>query len=143
MVYIEDTGSLYDAPIDVVWKYMQSDDHIKAHNTVRNGEAQILSETSVLFTGETLVDGRWAKDVSRVTVFAPIGQAVEVLEGHWAGSRMLHLYRPRGDKTQVDVFAEVTSSTIPAKDLERVFRQSLEIAFNEDTPGVRAFSAKK
>jgi len=39
LVYFEDRGSVYDAPIDVLWDYMLKDNdyHSKAHhNTLRN-----------------------------------------------------------------------------------------------------------
>ena len=86
------------------------------------------------------MDGRWAKDVSRITILEPVGQSLEVLEGHWAGTSALFVYRQRGDKTQVDVFAEVKSETIPERDLKRICLKVLEGAYDEDAPRVRALA---
>jgi hypothetical protein len=102
-----------------------------------------LSETSFVLSMERNMGGHWAKESSRITIFPPLGMAIEILEGPLAGSKMINIYTPKGNRTQIDVFGEFTSSTIPANQLEPAVLANLEGAFNEDAPAIKALASKK
>jgi hypothetical protein len=144
MAHIADQGSHFDAPIDIVWKYLQSgQEHGQAHTTTRNQEMKPLSETSFILSMERNVNGRWIKESDRITVYPPVGMVIEVLEGPLAGSKMVNIYTPKGDKTAIDVYGDFTSKMVPPNQLQPTVLASLEAAFNEDAPAIRALAAKK
>lgn len=144
MAHIKDQGSHFDAPIDVVWKYLQDgEDHSASHQTTRNQQMKPISETSFHLSMERNVNGQWVKEADRITIYPPLAMAIEVLEGPLAGSTMVNVYTPKGNKTGIDVFGEFTSKTIPGNQLERAVLASLEQAFNEDAPAIAALAQKK
>ena len=143
MVYIQDR-CVYDAPIDLIWQYLDSEEHATAHHSsARNFESKELADKSYLITAERGTDGRWAKFVTRSFQLPPLGIVNEGVEGELAGSKMMFVYTPLEDKTQVDVFGEFTSSTIPLDDVEQVVRGWLERAYREDLPAVQALAQRR
>jgi hypothetical protein len=143
MVFIEDSGSLFDAPVDVVWKYLQSAaDHGPSHKGRRNVEQKPLGENSIQRTWEQEVNGQWVRMSNRITTFAPVGYAVESIEGPMAGSKWITYYIPRGDQTEVGVVGEWTSKTVPADQIQAAVMANLTRSFDEDTAGLRAFTQK-
>lgn len=62
----------------------------------------------------------------------------EWLEGVLAGSKLVYVYPPQGDKTRVDVYGEFTSKSPPREEVEIAAREFLEAEFNADAPVVRA-----
>jgi len=143
MAHIKDEGSHFEAPIDIVWKYLQGDDHGRAHTTTRNQKMKPLSDTSFELSMERNMGGHWTKETSRITVFPPLGMAIEVLDGPMAGSKMINIYTPKGNQTRIDVYGEFQSAMIPAGQLEPAVRGNLEAAFNEDAPAIKAMAGKK
>lgn len=144
MVFVKDEGSHFDAPIDVVWKYIQSEtDHGGAHKGRRNFQRKVLSENTVELSWEQEADGQWLKTANRLTFLPPVGFAVEPLEGPLAGSKFINYYTPKGSRTEVTVVGEWTSKTIPPAMLEKAVWANLEKVFHEDNDGLKAFSAKK
>lgn len=143
MVHIKDEGSHFDAPIETVWKYVQADDHGPAHRSTRNQQMKPLTETSFILTQEQNMNGQWVKTANRITVFPPIGLSIEVLEGPMAGSKMINVYTPKGNKTGIDVYGEFMSKQIPPAQLEAAVRGNLETVFNEDSAAIKAFASKK
>lgn len=144
MVRISDEEkSLFDAPLDVVWKYLQHPEaHGNAHRNARNRSMKPLTQDSFVVSWEQNMNGNWVKIANKITVFPPLGMASEQLEGPMAGSRMFTVYTPRGAKTEVSVHGEMQSSSIPANQLEHVVRAAWESAYNEDSEGIRAFAKK-
>jgi hypothetical protein len=143
MVHIKDEGSHFDAPIDVLWKYLQAPaDHGSAHRTTRNHEMVPISETSFVLNQEENMNGEWVKTSSRITVFPPLGLTIEVLAGPLAGSKMINVYTPRGNKTGIDVYGEFASARIPADQLEHAVRANLQRVFDEDSTAIRELSSK-
>ena len=141
-VHFEDLGTVYDAPVDVVWDFMLRDEefHPKAHRRSLRGlkwEEQNEITTSASF--ETFRAGRWIRRKSRITTIPPMARILEELEGPYAGSKIVFLYTPKGRKTGVDVFAELASDTLSAEQLEREWRETLAGAFEEDLPMFRKF----
>ncbi len=144
MVHLIDEGSHFDAPIDQVWKYLQSDeDHRPAHKGRRNFQRTALNESSFINSWEQDNRGTWVKIVNKVTPLPPVGIAVEFLEGPMAGSKFFNYYTPRGNRTGVTVVGEFTSAQIPASQLEPAVRGVLQEVFEEDTVALKAFTAKE
>jgi len=144
MVRINDEEkSLFDAPIDVVWKYLQHPEaHGAAHANARNRTMKPISETSFVVAWEQNMNGNWVKVANRITVFPPLGMAAEAIEGPMTGSRMFTVYTPHGAKTEVAVYGEMQSPMIPPHQLESMVRAAWESAYNEDAAGLKAFSKK-
>ena len=144
MVHVRDEGSTFDAPVNVVWEYLNSGPpHAAAHKLIRNRTQQPAGENAIMATMERNWEGQWVKVVSRMTRLAPLGVAQEFLEGPFAGSKAVLVYSPQGKKTRVDVYGEFVSPTIPEKDVEKAALKWLAQSYDEDVPAVRAFAAKK
>ena len=143
MVFIEDRGSVFDAPLHILWKYLfEGEEHDKAHKSTRNPSFKPISKTSFIYSSERNFNGNWIPESMRLSVFPPLGMATEWLEGAFAGSKMFYLYSPKGNKTQIDVFGDFKSKTIPDSALEQSVRKFLEGEFNEDAPAIRDFAKK-
>jgi hypothetical protein len=138
MVYLKDEGSTFDAPIDFVWKYMQSDAHDAGHKTSRNPKFGKVSEITFTYSSERLLRGKWAPDSMRITMFPPLAVAMEWTEGVLAGSKLLYIYSPKGEKTGIDVYGDFHSKTLPDVEIEPTVREFLETEFRDDAPLVRA-----
>jgi hypothetical protein len=144
MVFMSDWGSEFDAPIDVVWKFLQSDtDHGNSHKGRRNLDRKAVNENTVMLSWEQDIDGNWVRLSNRVTFHPPVGFFVEPLEGPMAGSKFFNYYVPKGDKTAVVVVGEWNSKMIPAAQLEKAVMANLEKVFHEDSAGLKEFSRKK
>jgi hypothetical protein len=136
LVYFEDRGSVIDAPIDVVWEYILTDNefHSKAHNTsLRNMKWKDLSEITGEGTCEVMRGGRWSKMKFRVTTIPPFVRISEEFEGPYAGQKMVFLYTPKGRRTAVDVFV------LTPKNVAEETRRTLAHAHEEDVPMIREF----
>jgi hypothetical protein len=144
MVHIEDMGSHFDAPIDTLWRFLQSpDDHGRSHKDRRNVRGEMDGEHAMRTSWEQDVGGQWVKVSNRVTMFPPVAMLVQSLEGPLAGSRFLFYYAPSGNKTGVGVVGDFQSPTIPAAQLQGAVLASLEAAFNDDQAALREFAARK
>jgi hypothetical protein len=143
MVHITDEGSEFDAPVELVWKYLQSDqEHGASHKGRRNFSRKELGPNVVELAWEYEADGKWIRSANRLTMLPPVGFSVEPLEGPLAGSKFYNYYTPRGPKTEVTVVGEYTSKVVPAAQLEQAVRANNEKLFQEDTEGLRTFAAK-
>ncbi|MCI4363701.1 MAG: hypothetical protein L3K13_05280 [Thermoplasmata archaeon] len=144
MVHIRDEGSHFDAPLDIVWKYLQADaPHGEAHSpTTRNHKMTPINETSFSLSMERLTNGSWVKEANRITVFPPVALAVEITEGPLAGSKFVNIYEAKGGRTGINVYGDFMSKQIPAGQLEPAVMKNLENAFNEDSAAIKAFAAK-
>jgi hypothetical protein len=142
MVRISDhEGSQFDAPLEVVWKYLQSPEaHGTAHKNSRNRTMKPLTDASFVVSWEQNMDGNWVRVANRITVFPPLGMVAEAIEGPMTGSKMFTVYTPHGAKTEVSVYAEMQASAVPAAQLEPMVRGAWEMAFNEDSVGIREFA---
>ncbi len=141
MVYIEDRGSVFDAPLEIVWKYLfDGEAHDKVHKSTRNPSFKPISKTSFIYSSERNFDGSWIPESMRQSVFPPLGMSTEWLEGAFAGSKMFYLYSPKGNnKTQIDVFGDFQSKTITGNDLEQAVRKFLEGEYSDDAPAIRDY----
>lgn len=145
MARISDTeGSKFDAPIEVVWKYLQDPSaHGGAHANARNRTMTPINEDSFVVSWEQNMNGNWTKVSNKITVFPPLGMAAEMIEGPMKGSRMFTVYTPHGAKTEVSVHGDMQSALVPPNQLEGMVRMAWEAAFNEDSAGIRAFASKQ
>jgi hypothetical protein len=144
MAHIEDLGSNFDAPIETVWKFIDSpEDHGQSHHDRRNVEGGPHPDGGMRLSWEQNVQGNWVKVVNHVTTFPPLAMMVHSVEGPLAGSKFLMYYRPNGAKTTVNVVGDFHSKMIPPAQLEQMVLASLETAFNEDSAAIKRFAAKK
>jgi hypothetical protein len=144
MVYIRDEGSMFDAPVNVVWEFVQSDtDHGSSHKGRRNFQRKQLGENTVQLDWEQDVDGKWIQMSNRLTFHPPIGFFVEPMAGPMAGSKFFNYYVPKGEKTEVVVVGDWNSSMIPPAQLEKAVMANLEKVFKEDSAGIEEFKKKK
>jgi hypothetical protein len=144
MVHIKDEGSVFEAPIETVWQYLQSEqDHGQSHKGRRNFSPKELGPNVVELAWEQEIDGQWVRSANRLTFLAPVGFSVEPLEGPLAGSKFFNYYTPRGNQTEVTVVGEYTSKVIPATHLHQAVITNNEKVFKEDMEGLKQFIAKR
>lgn len=139
MVYLKDEGSVFEAPIDFVWKYIfGGEGHDQAHTTTRKPKFGQVSEVTILYDSERLLRGKWAPDRMRISMFPPVSVVTEWLEGALAGSKLVYVYSPQSEKTRIDVYGEFTSKTLPPEEVEAAAREFLQTEFDADAPAIRA-----
>ncbi|HXW67358.1 MAG TPA: hypothetical protein VEL82_05740 [Thermoplasmata archaeon] len=144
MVYIEDTGSLIDAPIDFIWEYLGSEGHGAAHSgSARNFRVRETIGSTAVVVAERRLHGRWSTFVSRSTDFPPFCVCNEEIEGDFAGTKFVLLYRPEGNVTRVDVFGDVRSSVFDGAEAKRIFLGFLQSAYEDDTRAIRDLRARR
>lgn len=138
MVYLNDVGSEFDAPIDFVWKYIFGGEaHDGAHQTTRNPKFKKISDITIEYGSERLLRGKWAPDRLRISMVSPVAVVTEWLEGVLAGSKFVYVYSPRGNKTGIDVYGEFTSPTLSPQEVEEAAREFLDSEFGADAPAIR------
>ena len=143
MAHIEDLGSHFDAPIDLVWKLITSEeDHGTSHTDRRNIQGAPDGANAMRLTWEQDVGGQWVKVASRVTMVPPVATVVESIEGPLAGSKFVMLYTPNGAKTGVNVVGDFHSPVIPPAQLEPMVLASLERAFNDDSAALKRMASR-
>ena len=142
MARINDTeGSKFDAPMEIVWRYLQHPEaHGSAHRGSRNRQMTPLSESSFVVSWEQNMNGTWVKVANRITVYPPLGMAAEAVEGPMKGSKMFTVYTPHGNQTEVSVFGDMHVAEVPPGQIEPMVRGFWEMAFNEDSAGIREFA---
>jgi hypothetical protein len=140
MTYFEDTGTIIDAPIETVWEYLNSRQHGAAHaRNARNfAVRETVGPTSVI-SGERLLDGQWQAFLTRSTDFAPFCACNEEVEGAFAGSKFVLVYRPQGKVTTVDVYGDVRSAVYSPEVAKRRFLELLQGAYEDDTAALREY----
>lgn len=144
MVFLRDEGSVFDAPIDVVWQYLLGGEaHDAAHTTTRNPTFEKVSDLTILYGSERYLRGKWAPDKLRISTFPPVAVVTEWLEGVLAGSRFVYLYSPHRQRTRIDVYGEFTSKSLPAEEVEAAAREFLDTEYAADAPALRAEARRR
>jgi hypothetical protein len=144
MVYLQDEGGVFDAPIDVVWKYIfGGGEHDKVHTSTRNSEFKNVSDCTILYTAERNYGGTWKRETMRISFFPPVAMVQELLEGPLAGSKWVYLYTAKGRKTGIDVYGEFKAKHLPAARVKKVALAFLASEFSEDAPAVRRMARGK
>lgn len=144
LTYVEDRGAVYDAPLEVVWDFMNDETfHPKAHTAdVRNFEEKPLSEISTLLSYERRQGNGWVKMVCRMTTIRPAVRVQEDLNGPYAGSKTVFLYTSQGERTVVDVFGYVPTSEMTPAEIRKDRKKTWAEAYSEDLPYFRRFAAQ-
>ena len=144
MAHIEDLGSEFDAPLDIVWKFLQTEqEHGRSHPNRRNARGAPGPEGSLRLSWEQQVQGKWVPVVNEVTMFPPVAMMINSKEGPLAGSKFIFYYKPNGAKTGVNVVGDFQSPVIPPAELRGMVLASLEEAYNEDNAALRQLAARR
>jgi len=141
MVFVRDEGSVYNAPIEVVWKFLSFDTQHSSTHGQRNAVGKELSANSGEYSWDQDFEGASQRFAMRWTAFAPFGIAYEVLEGPFAESKFFVYYRPRGNKTRVTMVGDFVSPTIPPVRLETSVLGFFAKEFEQDSPAIAALAA--
>jgi hypothetical protein len=99
MVFVRDDGSVYNAPIEEVWKFLSSGDAHSAAHAHRSFSRTTLPGNSGEYSWEQDFEGGPSRFTMRWTAFPTFGIAYEVLEGPFTGSKFFSYYRARGART--------------------------------------------
>jgi hypothetical protein len=134
MVYVLDEGSVFDAPVDRIWKYLQSQDHRHPSVKVLNRE---VSGSSVVLTSERNIQGKTVKVKVRNTLYPPFGMVQEYLEGPMQGSRAFMYYIPKGNKTGVTVVGDYVMTGISEQAIRDVVSAQAQTVFDEDNANLK------
>ena len=135
MVFILDEGSVFDAPVDRIWKYLQSQDHSHPSIKILNRE---MSGNSVVLTSERNILGKTVVVKVRNTLYPPWGIVQEVLEGPLRGSRAFLYYTPKGDKTGVTIVGDYVMSNADEKTIREAVDRQAQMSFDEDNKNLKA-----
>jgi len=133
MVYFEDLGTVIDAPIGFVWDYLESEHHGPAHSkNARNFQVKETVGPTALVSAERYLNGKWSTFVSKSSDFAPFCVCNEEVEGDFAGTKFVILYRPKKNQTQIDVYGDVQSRVFGLDEAKEIFLKLLENAYLDD-----------
>ena len=142
MVFLRDEGSVFDAPLELVWQFVGSGDrHSEAHGHSKT-HRKPLPGNSGEYSWEQPFLGAAPRFTMRWTSFYPTGLAYEVLEGPFAGSTFFLYYTPRGDRTGVTVVGEFVSPTLPTAEIAAAVDRFFATEFAQDHSAVQRLQAK-
>lgn len=143
MVFVRDEGSVYNAPLEEVWRFLSSSsDHSEAHRH-RNVSRKPLPGNSGEYSWEQEFEGKPERFTMRWTAFPVFAIAYEVLEGPFVGSKFFAYYRPRGRKTRVTMVGDFVSPSIPAARLETSVLGFFAREFEQDSAALATRMAPK
>ena len=137
MVYILDEGSEFDAPLERIWKYMESDEEHE-HKSVKVISFEMQGENTVVLENEvSLPNMPPVRNKIKMTMFPPFGMVQEYLEGPMAGSKSFQYYIPKGNKTGTTVVGDFVAKGMDDDSVKQVTMQVLDLVFNEDNANLR------
>jgi hypothetical protein len=143
MVFVRDEGSVYNAPLEDVWRFLSMGRaHSEAHHH-RDVERKSLPGNSGEYTWEQEFEGKPERFTMRWTSYPLFGIAYEVLQGPFVGSKFFVYYRPRGNNTRVTMVGDFVSPTIPAARLETAVLGFFALEFEQDSAAIAAMLASK
>jgi hypothetical protein len=130
MVFVVDEG-VFDAPIDRIWKYLQSpQDHL--HDSIPRTEV-LEQEGNTVKIRQTLKTPAGKEEaVQMMTMDPPFGFRLETLEGSQKGSRNVHTYVPMGNKTKVIVAGDFRMQGMDETQTKKAILDYLSMVFDED-----------
>jgi hypothetical protein len=137
MVFLRDEGSVFEAPIDAVWRFVSSRDHHSEAHGHRRSERRPIGENVGEYSWEQDFDGRPERFTMRWTAFVPLGVAYEVLEGPFTGSKFFLYYESRGARTAVSIAGEFVSPTLPEADIPSAVDRFFAREFEQDHAAIR------
>ena len=149
MTFIQDSGSVFEAPLEMVWKL--AEDHVeqgnKIHPNTRNNKAEIIDETSFINSWEQ--DDENSQTIRmkvKGTTYYPLGIAFEILEGPFADSKYFVYYfllDNDNSKTGVTVVGDFKSNVIPEEQIKLTVLSFLEKVFSEDVAYLNTIKQKE
>lgn len=134
MVYLIDEGSVFDGPIEKVWKYLQSEEH--RHPSVKMISRDV-NGNAVTITSERTFMGKVVKGRIKNTLYPPFGFVQEHLEGPSAGSKAFLYYTPKGDKTGITIVGDFIIKGLDEKVTHDAIMAQLQITFDEDNANLK------
>jgi len=134
MVYLIDDESVFDAPLDKIWRYLSSEGH--KHPSFKNVQREVNANT-VTITSERSLMGKPVKMKVKLTLYPPFGYVTEHLEGPTAGSRSFQYYTPNGDKTGVTVVGDFKITGLDEKATKDAILGQMQITFDEDNANLK------
>ena len=129
-----DEGSVFDAPIEKIWKYMSSEDH--KHPSFKNVVRELTGNT-VVITSERTFMGKPVKVKIKHTLYPPFGYVSEHIEGPTAGSRSFLYYTPKGNKTGVTIVGDFMISGLDEKATRDAVLAQMQVTFDEDNTNLK------
>ena len=135
MVFIEDKGSIFKAPIEQIWRLLEAHNYEgdKIHPGNKNRTTEKVAENVFMLSWENEVQGRIIKSKERLTNYPPVGRALEFLEGRLAGSKAFVYYAPKENETEVNVIGEWKSSAMSDEEIKKNVLSFLQHNFEEDS----------
>jgi hypothetical protein len=140
MVYILDEGSEFDAPLERIWKYLQSDEEHE-HKAMKPISMEMQGENTFVLENEvTMPNVPPVRNKIKMTMYPPFGFVQEYLDGPLAGSKAFQYYTPKESKTGVTVVGNFVAQ-MDDDSIRKTVLQVLDIAFNEDNENLRKLVA--
>jgi len=140
LVFIVDEGSVFDAPLEKIWRYLQTPPDIHDHPQNRNVRTEMQPDGTMHLSFENEgPGGTMMKNKLKLTMVPPIGFVSEYIEGPMTGSRSMQYYQPMGEKTGVTVVGEYVSKVLPEQQIKPIVNESLETAFTQDNANLKKF----
>lgn len=137
MVFLVDDGSVFDASLDEVWRFLERpDEHTRAHRHTATSRER-SSPSSGRYSWRQEFEGRRVRFTMEWRSYYPLGIAYEVVVGPFAGSRFFLYYTPLGDRTGVTVVGEFVSGALDGPALERSVRGFFDLEFEQDQAALR------
>ncbi len=134
MVYVIDEGAMFDAPLDKIWKYLQSENH--RHPSVKVLNREVIGNV-VILTSERNIMGKLTQVKIKNTLYPPFGMVQEHLEGPMQGSRAFQYYIPQGEKTGVTVVGDYTIPGVDEQTIRQIVLQNAQTVFDEDNSNLK------
>ena len=137
------SDGVFDAPLDKIWKYMESGEQDHAHTLLKNFKPVKQEGAVMVFDFEAKTpDGKFVPSQIKYTMAPPKGFDAEMLKGPLAGSKFTHVYTSQGAKTKVDVTGEFKVAGAPDdKSALKAVDEFFTLAFNEDNKNLQKFKA--
>ncbi len=136
MVFLCDTASAFDAPLEIVWEFVGSRErHSTAHGH-RHVSRERLPGNAGEYSWEQEFMGSPTRFTMRWTSFHPLGLAYEVLEGPFAGSKFFLIYEPDGPRTRVSIFGEFVSPALRPSDVKSAVERFFAREYEEDRAAI-------
>jgi len=142
--YKSDDG-MFEAPLDKVWKYLNTPEDVHKHKAFKSFKPQGQPTGNVMsFKAEVFnPDGKTTHDeVYEMTMTPPKGFSTTVKTGPLSGAKFTHTYVAKGDKTQVILEGEFpTMPGMDEKQTRAALAQYFDAVFTEDNANIKKFKA--
>lgn len=137
MVYILDEGAEFDAPLDKIWSYLQSEGEHN-HKAIKPINVEMQDANTIVITNEVHMPNMpTTRNKLRITTYPPFGMVQEYLEGPMAGSKAFTYYISKGNKTGVTVVGNFTVAGMDDDMTKHITLNLLDLVFNEDNENLK------